>query len=73
MKIFFNILKGKRGKVVLFDTCSCFHYGSRINNDEKRFVFTLQYLLKHATVKTHDFSHLINPNLSELQNLSLTY
>ena len=69
----FNILTGKPGTVVLLDTCSCFHYGSRINNDEKRFVFTLQYLPKHATVKTHDFSHLINSNFSELQNLCLTY
>jgi hypothetical protein len=68
----FHILTGKPGKTVLLDTCSCYHYGSRINNDEKRFVFTLQYLPKHAIVKTHDFSHLINPSLSKLQKLCLS-
>ncbi len=40
-----NILTGKSGDLVLCDTSSCFHYGSRLlNNPKPRFILAFQYV-----------------------------
>ena len=40
-----NILTGKSGDLVLCDTSSCFHFGSRLGNNPKpRFILAFQYV-----------------------------
>ena len=40
-----NILTGKSGDLLLCDTSSCFHYGSRLGSNPKpRFILAFQYI-----------------------------
>ena len=68
-------LSGQPGTLSFLDTCSCFHYGSRVKESKNRIVAVFQYLSPAAVNlmpkyrNVAPFKHLMNDELDQVNKL----